>query len=784
MGPLEAELHKQVDTLWLWSATRLAVVRRSADAVQFVAHGLSDRMLLGFSEGQWMRLVSVLNALGQGQADGVAVALGLMRYASRAAYARSAGTGALLRWTPLPPSIAGWGALAIAPTAHRQLFSSGDGDPAPPSVAEIAAALDAQPWHFSRDVVQFQPRDAWNRTLTSAVYESLVAGIARTLKHMKMFEHVPGVFGASAVPHHRVAFAQMSIASATGETAESFQRYEHRVTVLARDLALDAVKYTVHPANTSFLFDHFYMSYVGVSTARAFAALAKCTAWVYQSALDYRAPHTWSTSQQAPERLVDSAGRLLPVYASTDLLDPDTSLRGTDDDEGGGSARVEPLIAPGGAEGPGCLGHFPPRARMPAEPGGSRRRIGYISAFFHDLHSVYRDRQGIIRGAPDQSWEVTLFAVQRPTQGCVVRMFDSADRVVVLSGVLAEAQRQVAACELDVLVYCDIGMYPLTYYLAFARLAPVQVNTWGHSDTSGIPTLDYFLSSRWFVGPEYPHGNPQCEFSERLILLDSLTTYYQPLYNAVSAHIPRSGFAPWVRVRGQRHVPFSPAGGGGGGLPADGPLLVCMQSLFKFSDTFLAVLVRILRRVPSAYLVILREGDPATSVDQRVFDARVDREVGKSEPDGDALLGRVLMLDRLQLVAYQSLLLYTDLFLDPHPFGGCNSTFEAFQHGQVVLTWPHATRLSGRFSVGLYRRMGIDDSTNPAVVDSADGYVEAVHRLCCTGRGRADMERLRERIRAKSSVLFAERASVDEWYKVLAALCGRSAPGSPPKKIP
>jgi hypothetical protein len=96
------------------------------------------------------------------------------------------------------------------------------------------------------------------------------------------------------------------------------------------------------------------------------------------------------------------------------------------------------------------------------------------------------------------------------------------------------------------------------------------------SDTSGIPTVDYFLSSRWFAGPEYPHGNPQCEFSERLVLLDSLTTYYQPLYNAISAHIPRSGFAPWVRASGQRHVPFSPAGG----LPADGPLLVCIPFFF------------------------------------------------------------------------------------------------------------------------------------------------------------------------------------------------------------
>lgn len=40
---------------------------------------------------------------------------------------------------------------------------------------------------------------------------------------------------------------------------------------------------------------------------------------------------------------------------------------------------------------------------------------------------------------------------------------------------LDKARRAVAREELDVLVYPDIGMDPLTYLMAFARLAPVQV---------------------------------------------------------------------------------------------------------------------------------------------------------------------------------------------------------------------------------------------------------------------------------------------------------------------
>lgn len=40
---------------------------------------------------------------------------------------------------------------------------------------------------------------------------------------------------------------------------------------------------------------------------------------------------------------------------------------------------------------------------------------------------------------------------------------------------LDKARRAVAQEELDVLVYPDVGMEPLTYLMAFARLAPVQV---------------------------------------------------------------------------------------------------------------------------------------------------------------------------------------------------------------------------------------------------------------------------------------------------------------------
>src|SRR3954469_6306528 len=58
-------------------------------------------------------------------------------------------------------------------------------------------------------------------------------------------------------------------------------------------------------------------------------------------------------------------------------------------------------------------------------------------------------------------------------------------------GRLAEADRLVAP---HVLIYPDINMDPAAAALAALRLAPVQCMSWGHPETSGYPTIDYFLS--------------------------------------------------------------------------------------------------------------------------------------------------------------------------------------------------------------------------------------------------------------------------------------------------
>lgn len=56
--------------------------------------------------------------------------------------------------------------------------------------------------------------------------------------------------------------------------------------------------------------------------------------------------------------------------------------------------------------------------------------------------------------------------------------------------------------QLDVLLYPEVGIDPVCAQLAALRLAPVQAMAWGHPQTSGLPTIDVFLSNELMEPPD------------------------------------------------------------------------------------------------------------------------------------------------------------------------------------------------------------------------------------------------------------------------------------------
>jgi predicted O-linked N-acetylglucosamine transferase (SPINDLY family) len=298
---------------------------------------------------------------------------------------------------------------------------------------------------------------------------------------------------------------------------------------------------------------------------------------------------------------------------------------------------------------------------------GRQIRVGLISRFFHN-HSVGDHYAGLVRSFPRRQATYTVFRFPGADDAVSRGIEQAADEVVLLSPRLAEAREQIAGRELDVLFYTDIGMDPWTYFLAFARLARVQCVTLGHPVTTGIPTLDYFLSCDG-LEPADADGH----YSERLVRFAN-NPHYLAQPQAGGPEPGRSDFP----------------------LPADARWYVCHQTLFKIHPDFDRLAGEILRR-DSRGVVVLFEGQQAHWT--RLLQDRLRASI----PD---VASRILFLPRLPYDAYLAFLRLADVLLDTVHFGAGTTTYHALALGVPLVTLPGAYS-RGRGTDAAYRRIGI-----------------------------------------------------------------------------
>jgi protein O-GlcNAc transferase len=336
-----------------------------------------------------------------------------------------------------------------------------------------------------------------------------------------------------------------------------------------------------------------------------------------------------------------------------------------------------------------------------------RIRVGFISRLFFN-HTIGKLNAGLIRHLSREHFEISALTFHRPDDEWRNEIRRSADRFILLPNHLEQARRTIAEQEFDILFYTDIGMDPWTYYLAFSRLAPIQCVTWGHPDTTGIPTMDYFISAR-----DLDPSDGESHYTEKLVRLDNMTTYYY------RPHLPEK----WHT---RSHF----------GLSENDHLYACPQSLFKFHPEFDILLQRILQADPKGRLVLV-----AGQKDYwcQLLKKRFEKTLGTAAD-------RVVFLPRLDSSEFLSILAISEVVLDTIHFGGGNTSLETFAVGAPLVTLP-GNFLRSRLTYGLYRRMGILD----LVASDGDDYVNLAVSLGTNPDRRAEMSR---RILENKDVLF------------------------------
>ena len=369
-------------------------------------------------------------------------------------------------------------------------------------------------------------------------------------------------------------------------------------------------------------------------------------------------------------------------------------------------------------EAPHCAGKT-------ARPAGARFKIGFISRHFSN-HTIGRLQRGLIQHLDRGTFEVTVLRWPQPADEIGDQIAASADRLIELPMTLEGAREAIAAEQLDVLYYTDVGMEPFTYFLSFARLAPVQCVFWGHPMTTGSPTIDYFLS-----GQDLEVDGGDDHYTERLVRLATPPVCYQrPALPAVPK--TRSAF----------------------GLDDETHVYLCPQTLFKFHPSFDPLIKSILEHDPEGELVLIEGKHPHW---QELLLARFRSSIG-------AAADRIRFLPRQGYDDFLSLLATADVILDPPLYGGGNSTLEAFAVGTPVVTLPGAF-LRDRISYAWCGKMGVEDG----VAASREDYVRLAVAL---GTDRGARDAYAARLAERTGGLFDDLGAVRTFEGFLLDLIG------------
>ncbi len=326
----------------------------------------------------------------------------------------------------------------------------------------------------------------------------------------------------------------------------------------------------------------------------------------------------------------------------------------------------------------------------------------------------------LLRRMKPRGWEIVVVCWLSGAGRIRSALSGSSIQLLPISGRFNQIVNTVREARFDVLCHWETGSDSTNYFLPHFRLAPVQCNLAGMQVTSGIPQMDYYLSSE-FIEVDWAESH----YSEKLLRARSLLGYHirPPLPAAAK---PREAFG----FRTEQH------------------LYVCPQNLRKFHPEFDPLLAGILQADPAAVVVIVEDRGMCVAPMLRRRFAKTLSEV----------LDRVVFLPHQSYADYLCLVSAADVILDPLYYSGGTTTLEALSLGKAIVTWPSQFQI-GRGVLASYRKMGITGF----VANDAAEYVRMAVGLGTDADYRRDAE---GEILAASGALFEDLGAVREYQRV------------------
>lgn len=304
----------------------------------------------------------------------------------------------------------------------------------------------------------------------------------------------------------------------------------------------------------------------------------------------------------------------------------------------------------------------------------AKLRVGYISRnFYKQAVSCYMVNR-VVNHNPEK-FEIITFALGDYHDNVSDMFKEHSDKFIRLENMtdFPGIIQKIRENELDILIYTDIGMDPVTYILSGLQLAPIQCALVGHGTSTGMPTIQYYISG------DFEAANAQIHYREKLITL------------------PKSGAAQYLPITADSQVTREELG-----IPEDAVVFISCANGIKHGHLRDQLLVDILKQAPNAWIVLKPFANHA-SID-RIFTERI---IAKAKSAG--VNNRLLILPPIgQTKHVLGLLAIADIQLDSYPYGGWTTNMEALHTGLPIITQEGELARS-RWGAGLLRALGINE---------------------------------------------------------------------------
>jgi protein O-GlcNAc transferase len=370
------------------------------------------------------------------------------------------------------------------------------------------------------------------------------------------------------------------------------------------------------------------------------------------------------------------------------------------------------------------------QAIAPRVHGSARIRVGFVSAYLRK-HSVGYFFGAWITALDKSRFESFVWHIGEMRDAVTDRIAAGAGHFFTLLDDHAKVAEAIRTAEVDVLIHLDIGMHPHAHVLAALRLAPVQCAAYGHPVTTGLTTIDYYLTA---------------DLAEPA---DAAAHYTEPL-----VRLPKLGVSYAMPDISRRALPQ--------GFNTKRPFLLCTQRLFKVLPHFDRLAAKIAKELPGCTLAFFATMSP--SMNQQ-FIERISAALAAEGVDAARTL---LLLPSMSYDHFLGVVEAADLVLDTTFFSGGNSSFDTFAVATPIVTL-EAPMMRGRQTAAMLRILGLPE----LVAETDEDYVRIAVRFARDAVDVARREAVREHIRKGHRALFDDVSCVRALEDALTEIVGK-----------